>query len=161
MKKFALAVACIVALAALATAEEFNAQIIEINGKKVGYFKSKDFGPGDSYYFNSKSGMFTSGKKRQLEGRNWWMTEVATDVRIAKGTYDKKEDRYIVGELIEGGLDAEFFKQIMFYNGIAKADKFKTIGAHITVADDAKNKGKITQILIYSGPRPKKMTDVP
>jgi hypothetical protein len=107
----------------LVTAEEFTAAITKVDGNKVTIQKFKK---GEK------------GKKGEKDGDPVTL-EVAKDAKVAKGTFNKDDKKWEVGEAIEGGLKADTF---------AKVSEEKGAFVRITTDDDKK---VVTQILVIGG----------
>ena len=114
MKKFVLAAVCTLAMVGFVTADEFIASITKVEGGKISFMK---------------------GKKG--EDQTPGTAEVAKDVKVMTGMFDKDAGGIKAGDPVEGGLKNEMFTKI--------GDK--GVFAQITTDD----KGKVTQILTFKG----------
>jgi len=121
MRKFVCAVVCTFALVGFVVAEEFPAFITG--------FETKD---------GKTTVNYIKGKKKGEEGTKA-STVMAKDCKVVKGTYDKDNKKWVVGDAIEGGIKADMFKDVSTEKGV---------NGVLTVADDGASKGQVTQILI-------------
>jgi hypothetical protein len=121
MKKLVLAAVCTVALVGIAMADEFGALITGI--------ETKD---------GTTTVTYIKGKKNDQEGTKGTAV-LAKDAKVVKGTFNKDDKKFVVGDAIPGGIKADNFKDV-------SADK--AVNARLTIADEGDNKGKITQIMM-------------
>jgi hypothetical protein len=134
MKKFVFAAVCTLTLAGFVIADEFTAQITNVDGKTVTYYKTK--ADPDAKGGGKKGG---GGGKAFVKDGPAVKATVADKLTVAKGTYNKDDMKWTVGDPIEGALTADVFKN---------ASEEKGVNVLITTSADGKS---ITQILQTGG----------
>jgi len=136
MKKFVLGAICTLATVGFVLADEFSAQVTKVDGSNITYFKTKGgFGGGGK-------GGGKGGKGGAQKDGDAVKATVVDGCKVLTGVFDMDSKGYKDGDPYEGGLKADAFKN---------ASDDMPVNVRIFTADDGKDKGKITKILVTKG----------
>ncbi|MBI2804930.1 MAG: hypothetical protein HYX68_08115 [Planctomycetes bacterium] len=130
IRKMACAVFVMTVAIGFTFADEFTAVITKAGDGKITYQK-----------FKKK----VKGEKKVEKDGDPVTISLATDAKIVTGKKNKETKKLEAGTAIEGGLNAEIFKN---------ASQKKGVFARITTEGD-----KVTQIMVFGGKKKKKKKD--
>ena len=136
VNKLIITVVAMLVVVGFATADEFDAVINDASRAFTRQKKS----PEKFIY-----GKLTLDSKGKVVSTIYKEGMVTKDTKVVMGTFDEKMKKWVPGELIEGGLGADLFKEAA-----------KVVQVRVTVGDD---KNTISRILVKKTDEPLVMAD--